>query len=268
MGFAEHCLGELRYLTVPSFDKTGVVRHLFTTRLGGVSSGKVTSLNLGLARRDSRENILRNYEIACGAVGIDYRNLVLSSQTHGDVVRVVTRDDIGKGIVRESDIHGVDALVTKERGVPLCTFYADCVPIFLLDPIARVIGLAHSGWRGTIKEIGPRTVAAMERLGARAERILAGIGPSIGPCHFEVDEDVASEFRGIGDEFVKSAEVKGKFLVDLWRIVEGQLMSCGVRRGNITVARRCTYCENNAFYSHRADLGKTGSLAAIMEMVE
>lgn len=261
-GFERNEAGRLVYYTIPAFERTGLVRHCFTTRLGGVSEGEAASLNLGFQRRDKRENVLENYRIVADAIGVEAGKLVASNQVHGDTVRIVTAADCGKGIVRESDIVGVDALVCSEADVPMVTYYADCVPVFFLDPHARVAALAHSGWRSTVRRISVKVIEAMRQLGCVPGDILVGIGPSIGQCHFEVDADVAEQFEA---QFVLARGEK--YYVDLWGVIAGQLRSAGVRDENITLASLCTFCHHDEFYSHRADHGKTGSLAAIMQLV-
>lgn len=262
-GFSRRQKGAVVYYTIPSFDKTDIVRHCVTTRLGGVSTGEAASLNLGFRRNDTRQNVLKNFELVGAAIGIDHNAAVLSYQVHGDTVRVVTAADIGKGITRESDIIGVDALVCAEAGVPIVTFYADCVPLLFLDPHTKTIALAHSGWRSTVRQIGVKTIKTMTRhFGCVPENILVGIGPSIGQCHFEVDADVARYFDSA---FVRQ---KGKkYHVDLWGVIVSQLVGAGIKDENITLSGICTYCNCHEFYSHRADGGKTGSFAAFLQLV-
>ena len=262
IGFKRHTTGNLVYYTIPSFDNTGVVKHCFTTRLGGVSTGETSSLNLGFNKNDMHENVLENYSIIGGALGIDPQKLVFSNQVHKDVVRIITSADCGKGITRQNDIVGVDALVCGESGVPFITFYADCVPLFFLDPEKKVTALTHSGWRSTVKNIAANTVAEMSNeFGCKPSDLLVGIGPSIGSCHFEVDAEVAVVFS---DAYKR--KVGDKYHIDLWSMILKQLTNAGVKDGNITLAGVCTYCNSGEFFSHRADNGKTGSLAALMEI--
>lgn len=262
LGFERKSSGRLVYYTIGSFERTGLVRHCFTTRLGGVSEGEAASLNLGFQRKDTKENVLNNYQIVADAIGVDVGKMVASNQVHGDTVRIVTQDDWGKGIVRESDIKAVDALICQEPNVPMVTYYADCVPVFFLDPRAKVAALAHSGWRSTVKKISAKVIDTMRGLGCRPEDVLVGVGPSIGQCHFEVDGDVAQQFE---QRFVENRG--SKFHVDLWGVIAGQLIAAGIQPENITLANLCTYCHHEEFYSHRADHGKTGSLAAVMQLI-
>lgn len=258
--------GELEYLTIPSFEKTGLVKHCFTTRRGGVSTGEAASLNLSYKRKDTQENVRKNFEIICSAIGVDHHNIVFSDQTHRNGIHIATADDLGKGIYRESDITDADGLVTVERGVPLCTFYADCVPLFFLDPHKKIIASVHSGWKSTLLKIGKEAVKAMISLGSNPQDILAAIGPSIGPCHFEVGQDVAEQFTGTFGFDIVDRTVGDKTYIDLWKTNVNILLESGIKDDNITLAKTCTYCNKDRFYSYRGDQHKTGSLCGIIEL--
>ena len=259
----------LIYYTIESFEKTGLVKHGFSTRIGGVSGGDLYSLNLGVKKQDTRENVLDNYKIFTKSLGIDIEDLVLSHQVHKDNIREVNEEDRGKGLIRETDIEDTDGFITNKRGVALVTFYADCVPIFLLDPVKKAIGLTHAGWKGTVSRIGQKTLEKMiKAYGTDPKDVLIGIGPSIGECCFEVGGEVIEEvkkcFDKAEDYFYKKDN--GKFMLDLWAINKDQFLDMGVSVENITVSNICTKCNNDIFFSHRGDNGKTGSLAAIMEL--
>ncbi len=261
-GFERHTKGDLVYYTVPAFTDTGLVNHGFSTRLGGVSTGETAMLNLGFYRKDTRENVYANYGIFCDAVGIERDKLVLSKQEHHDGIRLLTAADCGKGIVRESDITDTDAFICNTPGVPAVIFCADCVPVFLLDTKLKAFGLIHSGWRSTVLGISKKTVQKMqEAFGTDPADILAAIGPSIGQCHFEVDGDVAARF-----DAKYSRRVGEKFHIDLWGVIEEQLLSAGVRAEAITKANLCTYCHCDEFFSNRAHHGKIGLMGAMMEL--
>jgi YfiH family protein len=137
------------------------ISHCYTTKKGGVSNGVFASLNMGFNRGDDKEKVLENYKLVCKELGIDEKNLVLSNQVHKDTIKYVTKDDIGKGIYRESDILEVDGLMTDVKGVGIVTFYADCVPLLFYDPIHHVIACSHAGWRGTVLKIGAKTISEM-----------------------------------------------------------------------------------------------------------
>lgn len=246
-----------------------ILTHCFTTRIGGVSEGECSSMNMGFNRNDKRENVEVNYKRISKALGLDYRNMVFSNQVHDNKVRRVTAEDKGKGIVRSSDIIGVDGLVTNEKQVVLVTFYADCVPLFFFDPVKKVIALSHSGWRSTIKAIGKETLREMHDLyGCSSADIIAGIGPSISKCCFEVGDEVYDEFINAfpwcHNMCIKGNE--GKWHIDLQEIIKKSLIEEGLKDENISISGICTKCNNDLFFSHRGDKGKTGSLAAIMQI--
>lgn len=269
--FHIHRDGELVYLTIPAFDETGLVNHCFSTKMGGVSEGIYASMNASFGRGDADENIRRNLEILSGAVGIDYTQLVFSNQIHEDEVRMVNAHDRGKGITRESDIKGVDGLMTDTTQVPLHTTYADCVPLYFLDPVKKVIALTHAGWRGTVKKIGAKTVQMMEReYSSKSKDILVCIAPSIGPCCFEVGEEVAEVFMEVFPKSEHSSILRKKpgqkYMIDLWTANKLILLDVGIQEENMTVTDICTKCNHDFMFSHRATNGKRGSLAAIMEL--
>jgi polyphenol oxidase len=260
---------ELVYLSIPAFERTGLVKHCFTTRIGGVSQGVYNSLNTSLDKEDPEENVRRNLELVCSAIGIDYTRLVLSDQTHEDIIRVVTEADIGKGITVASDIVNTDGLMTNIPGIPLITFYADCVPLFFLDTKQRAIAVTHSGWKGTVLKIGAKTIKQMaEVYGTKPEDCLVGIGPSIEMDCFEVGPEVAQEFRDAFDNWAEFIKPFGddKFKIDLWKVNKLMLMKAGVPEENITISGYCTKCNEDLLFSYRRDKGRTGSLSAIMEL--
>lgn len=257
-------------MTIPSFEDSGLVKHCFTTRKGGVSQGIYHSLNTSLIKSDPAENVRENLDRVCTAIGIDCKKLVFSQQVHGDHIRIVTAEDLGKGITKESDILETDALITNVPGVPLITFYADCVSVFILDPVNRAVGLAHSGWKGTVLKIAQKTlVKMMETYGTRPENCLVGIGPSIERSCFEIKEDAAQLFKDSFPDWACFMAKKDQehYTADLWLANELMLTALGVQPQNITVSGLCTCCNEDLFFSHRRDRGKTGSLSAIIELV-
>lgn len=269
-GFRLNRINGLFFLTIPAFEETKLVKHCFTTRVGGVSEGVYSTLNTSPMKEDPLENVLKNLEAVCSTVGIDYRKLVLSDQTHGDNIRIVTEKDIGKGIAKPGDIRNVDGLMTNIPGIPLITFYADCVPLFFLDTVKKVIALTHSGWKGTVLKIGAKTVKKMaEVYGTKPEDCLVGIGPSIEMDCFEVGMDAARCFM---DSFGNWKEFMvpygdSKYKIDLWKANKLMLLEQGVPEKNITVSGYCTKCNEDLFFSYRRDKGNTGSLSAIMQLV-
>lgn len=270
MAFVRHERGGIVYFTIPSFDDTGMVKHCFSTRKGGVSSGQVKGLNLGFSRPDSWENVAANFERLCSAVGIDKESLVFSHQVHGTTIRRVTREDAGKGIWRVSDIRNTDGLITDEKEVTLTTFYADCVPLFFLDPVKRAIGLTHAGWKGTVAGIAAVTLTKMiEAFGSHPGDMLVGIGPSICRDCYEVDMPVIEKLRE-GFESWREVTVplgKDRYLLDLQLTNSMILHKAGVKNDNITGSGLCTRCCKELFYSYRRERENTGSLAALLQLV-
>ena len=270
MAFKRHEREGIVYFTIPSFDDKGMVKHCFTSKVGGVNSGRAKGLNLGFSRPVSGENVTANFERLCSVVGIDKESLVLSHQVHGTRIRRVAVQDTGKGIWRDSDIKNTDGLITDQREVTLVTFHADCVPLFFLDPVRRAIGLAHAGWKGTVSGIAAAALEAMkEAFGSQPEDMLVGIGPSIcGKC-YEVDMPVIKRLKeNIG--FWRDVTVslgKGKFLFDLQRTNRALLCSAGVKDENITESGLCTRCNEELFYSYRREGKNTGSLAALLQLL-
>ena len=256
------------YLTFPSFEKYDYVNHAFSTRLGGMSQNEYASMNLNFGRGDKDENVIENFHRFCTAAGFDYSTLVASSQDHHTVIRRVDSQNYGTGIWKPKDMKSVDGLITNENNVTLVTYYADCVPLFFLDTQKHAIGLAHAGWRGTVAKIGAKMVTTMEsEFGSRPCDLIAGIGPSIGPCCFEVDAPVYDEFAKLTElhpqEFIEN-KGNGKYMIDLWEANRRVICGAGVPTENITVARLCTQCNADWLYSHRASEGKRGGLAAMM----
>lgn len=258
----------VQFLQFKSLLKYKNITHCFTTRNGGVSKNEYSSLNLAFNKNDDKKNVYENFKRLSKAVGIDIENMVFSNQVHDNKIKVVGREDRGKGIVRESDIIGIDGLITNEKEVALVTFYADCVPVFLYDSVKNVIGLVHSGWRGTVKEISKVAVRKMnEFFHCNSENIEVVIGPSIGKCCFEVHENVFLEFKKeISWSRGYSEKVNSKWHIDLKGIIKKSLMSEGIREENIYNSGICTKCNKDLFFSHRGDKGKTGTLAAIIQL--
>jgi len=260
----------LAYLTIPSFEETGLVKHGFSTRLGGVSKPPYDTLNLGLQKQDDKNSVLENYRLFCKALDITPVNLVASNQVHKAEIYIACAEDRGKGIFKNTDIIGMDALITKVREVALVTYYADCVPIFLLDKKTPAVGLAHAGWRGTTSKIGKKTLEKMmKEFGSLPENILVGIGPCINSCCYEVGASVVNRIKDAFPYWNELIEGNsdGKWMLDLVLANKRQLEEAGINPSQITVSGFCTSCNNDLFFSYRADRGKTGSLAAIIQLI-
>ncbi len=260
------------YLTFPAFSAVPFVRHAFSTRVGGVSRGEFSSMNLSFHRGDPDETVLTNYHRFCDAAGFSFDSLVASAQDHHTEIRRVTKRECGIGIWRPRDQESVDGLLTDEPGVTLVTYYADCVPLYFLDPVHRAIGLAHAGWRGTVAGMGIKMAEAMaHKFGSRPEELLAAIGPSIGPCCYEVDQPVADAFAARTDWkpecFLRDCG-DGKYMLNLWEANRRALLRAGLLEAHISVAELCTQCHADWLFSHRASGGKRGGMAAFLALKE
>ena len=257
------------YLSYPSFEKIPQVVHGFSTRLGGVSEGIYSSMNLSFTRGDSEEAVRENYRRMADALGFSCEDIVTSDQTHTTNVRVITEEDRGNGITRPRPYTDVDGMVTNVPGLVLTTFYADCVPLFFVDPIHGAVGLSHSGWRGTAGKIGAVTVEKMrETYGTRPEDIYSAIGPSICQECYEVSEDVIEEFKKSFQkkdwESLFYKKDNGKYQLDLWEANRIIMIEAGIQESHISMPGICT-CHNPEFlFSHRASKGKRGNLAAFL----
>lgn len=255
------------YISFNALEQTGMVVNAFSTRQGGVSVGCLESMNLGFNRGDLDENVLKNHKIFAKAVGFPYENIVTTNQTHTTNVRVVTKEDCGKGIAKDRDYSDVDGLITNIPGIVLATYYADCVPLYILDPINKAIGLSHSGWKGTVNRIGENTLKLMnENYGTNPKDVICCIGPSICQDCYEISEDVANEFI---NEFGKNNKIlynkgNGKYQLNLWESVKQVFLDAGVEYDNIYTTDICTCCNKDELFSHRGHHGKRGNLAAFL----
>ncbi len=274
---ADECLrlhdqNGISYFTFPALDQTGLVRHAFSTRLGGVSQGQFATMNFSFTRGDDPEHVRENYRRMADVLGVSEEKMVLSHQTHTTNVRVIHEEDVGKGIARERDYQDVDGLVTDLAGVTLVTFFADCVPLYLVDPVHRAIGLSHSGWRGTVHRMGKVTLEVMRReYGTRAEDVIAAIGPSICQDCYEVGEDVVREFSETFEpddqKRIFYQKKDGKYQLNLWEANRLVFREAGVLAQHIHVTDICTHCNPQWMFSHRAQGEKRGNLAAFLSLI-
>ena len=264
-----HECGGVVCLTFPILEQLPGIVHGFSTRLGGVSQGDVGTMNLSFSRESSRQNVEENYRRLAKAIGYEPERLVCSRQTHTTNVRVVTEEDCGIGFCRSGEYDNIDGLVTNVPGIPLMTFYADCVPLLLADPVHRAIGCAHSGWRGTAANMGKAALEVMKReYGTEAKDVITAIGPSICQDCYEVSEDVIDQFREVyhrkiwPDLFYEKQN--GKFQLNLWEACRQNFLMAGVLPEHISLPDLCTCCNPKFLFSHRASRGNRGNLAAVV----
>ena len=258
------------YLSYNSLREINFINHAFTTRLGGVSEGIFSSMNMAFNRGDDSEHVTENYRRFCKSAGFDFDSLVASAQVHETNVRAVTSKDKGVGITRPRDLQSVDALITNEPGVTLVTYYADCTPLFFVDTKRKAIGLAHADWRGTVGRIGEKVIEKMTALyGTDPKDIKAAVGPAISVCCYEVDEPVAEQFRKLGDLdnsrflFPKGGD---KYMLNLLEANKQILTAAGVPAENITLSDLCTNCNSDLLWSHRATKGERGTMSAFLSI--
>ncbi len=241
--------------------------HCFTSKLGGVSSGPYEGLNMGYNAGDLEADVNENHQLLCKAVGLEDQSFVFSKQVHKtDVYQVNETFDPN---VDQVQIKAVDGLITNAPNFALHTVYADCVPIFIVDPVNKAVGVAHAGWRGTVNRIAQSLLEAMtDSYGTTPETCLAGIGPSIGPCCFEVGKEVTYTFiKAFGNKpFYLERSTGTKDYIDLWKTNAYILEELGIPSDAIICAEMCTCCNPEYFYSYRRDQGVTGRMAGIIKV--
>ncbi len=261
------------YISFPALEGFDWLCHGCSTRRGGVSTGIHSTMNLGFQNGDQPEAVYENYKRICAAIGVEPESVVHAKQTHKDKTRIVTAMDRGKGFNRERDYDEIDALVTNEAGLTLTILTADCVPVFLVDPVKRAIGLVHSGWRGTVQRIAAKTVRCMqETYDSEPSDMIAVTGPCICSDCYEVGEEVAENFRTeFGNKvfqqisYVKnSSDTGGKPHIDLSEAITQTLLEAGLKESSITQSRLCTSCNSDLLFSHRVTQGKRGTLASFL----
>ncbi|MGE5576936.1 MAG: peptidoglycan editing factor PgeF [Syntrophothermus sp.] len=261
----------ITYMHFVEIEDLGLVTHAFSTRLGGVSKPPYDSLNLGYHVADDPEAVSENRRRFFAGLGIARAQVVAVEQVHGDRVVVVDREVLERGRESPNELNpllaATDAMVTAVSGVALAIFTADCVPVIIVDPVRRVVGAAHAGWQGTVRKIAAKTVKVMqESFGTRPADCRVALGPSIGPCCYEVDARVMDRIRENFDnpERLASPHGEGKWLLDLWAANSQSLQETGVKEENLLTSGCCAACRGDLFFSHRAGHGKTGRMAAVV----
>lgn len=258
------------FLAAEGFRAAGGVAHGFSTRLGGVSEGIFSSLNLGFNRGDDPDRVRENYRRFCAAIGADVNRIVMTGQIHETEIRTATPDLIKSDVCVPTG-YDCDGLITDQPGLVLTIFTADCIPVLLYDPVRRVIAAVHAGWRGTAKDIAGKAVDKMRLdYGCQPKRILAAIGPGISRCCFETHSDVPDAMTAaLGDSASPHITrlTNGKFTVDLKGINAALLMRAGVTADHIEISTDCTACLHETYWSHRVTQGRRGSQAAMIQLL-
>ncbi|MCI9216188.1 MAG: peptidoglycan editing factor PgeF [Dorea sp.] len=276
--FEEKEKNKVPYLSYPLFENTGLVNHGFSTRLGGVSTGCWYSMNISAARGDSPEHVAENRKRIAQAIGVREEDFTYTNQTHTTNVAVAREEDRGKQFLE------TDGIVTDVPGICLVTFFADCVPLYFVDPVKKAVGLSHSGWRGTAGKIGRVTVEKMkEEFGSNPEDILAAVGPSICQDCYEVSGDVIERFQEVFDrslwrklfypvEPLTEHDICGikerKYQLNLWEANRQIFLEAGIKEEHIAVTNLCTCCNPELLFSHRAAGNRRGNLSAFLGLKE
>ena len=261
---------EIGSLQVWFFENLSICKrigHFVSTRVGGHSSPPYDTLNLSFNVGDPPGNVHKNRERLMEAVGIPLNSVTTAKQIHGDRIKVVSKALRGKGSADfDGAIDGTDAMVTNVPNTCLMVLLADCVPLLLYDPSKEVIGIVHAGWKGTLRFIAQATIRTLQRrFGSSTGDILVGIGPSVGPCCYQVGEEVVSQVEqafGTTKHIVGNRSADGKGYLDLWEANLRQVLDAGVPGENIEIARTCTRHHPDVFFSYRHEKGKTGRFGA------
>ncbi len=274
--FTIHQNGDVRWLEPCAFEGSDEVRIVIATRFGGASSGIYSSMNFSYSQGDDPDLVRENYILFGKAIGVPAGTMVTSQQTHTVNLRYCTEEDCGKGAVRERDYTDVDGLYTDRKRLPLVISFADCVPVFIYDPVKRVIAAVHSGWRGTVGNIVSEVIGRLHsQYGTDPADLKALIGPSICADCYEVDEPVRTRFAETytAEELERiilppaDPESFGHYQLDLWEANRINLLNAGVRDDQITVTNLCTCCNPDLIFSHRATNGRRGVTVGLIEML-
>lgn len=253
------------FLSYPMFEETGIVNHGFSTRFGGVSKGCYATMNISTTRGDDPEAVAENCRRIANALGVEVEDFTYTQQTHTTNVVVVKAEDKGKRFAE------TDGMITNVPGICLVTFYADCVPLYFVDPVKKVIGLSHSGWRGTVGKMGKVTVEKMTtEYGCDPKDILAAIGPSICQDCYEVSEDVIDCFKEKFDEHLWDnlfyQKENGKYQLNLWEANHQIFLESGISEEHIAVTNVCTHCNPDVLFSHRTTGNARGNVSAFLAL--
>lgn len=266
-----HALAAVPVIRFHALDALPGIRASFTTKLGGISTGALSTLNLGFTRGDSTAHLRENYRVAGQSVGADLPHIVMTDQVHGTVIRYAEQR-MALGPDCTVKLTGVDGLWTDRPGLALSATFADCVPVYLADPVGKRIALVHSGWKGTAAEIALEAVRALSAAGSRPEDIICVIGPSIDGMHYEVTADLLTAFRARFPEEEMAVIFHRKnarhYTLDLWAAVYFSLRRAGVPIEHIHFSGISTYENADILWSHRRSGGIRGNMNGFLVLEE
>ena len=248
----------IEYLQSSIFSECDFLIHAFCTRNGGASEGEYDSLNISFKEGDLESRVLQNWHRLAMAFAIPLDHFLTLNQVHGNDILIIK--PFGD-YYSSSEALNYDAIVTNRTNLAICIKTADCVPIFLVDGVKKIIAFVHAGWRGTALEITAKVVRLLiEKYGSSPRDILTAIGPSIGQCCFEVDSAAANAFfeQKNNEAFLFPGARPSKWMLDLAEANRRQILNCGIPEANIDVSDLCTSCRQDLFFSHRGSGGITG----------
>jgi polyphenol oxidase len=246
----------VQFYTCPEIGKLPFIKHFFSTKVGGVSQGDYSSLNLGVYTNDLSENVNNNFSRINNAADMNSDNIMYLFQIHGNEFHVIDKNNFKNVCGNDGD-----AIITKDKNISIGVFTADCVPILIVDSVRKVVAVIHAGWKSTYLNIGKKVIEHMiNSMECKPEDIIAALGPSIGPCCFQVGEEVADKFNYVYKK-------DNGYFVDLWKENANQIFSCGISEDRIFSSNLCTVCNSDMFYSYRRDNGRTGRLGTFIQMI-
>ena len=258
----------IEYLQAPLLSECDFLVHAFCTRIGGVSQDDYKSLNMSFREGDEEFRVLANWDKLSAVFEIPMENFLVLNQVHGDDILVIK--PYGDYFTSREALN-YDAMVTTRTNLAICIKTADCVPVFIVDRIKKVIAAVHAGWRGSALGISAKVVRFMQNsCDSQPQDLLVAMGPSIGPCCYEVDLSTADAFRRQknAEDFLFPGKRKGRWMLDLVEVNRRQILSCGIPNTNIQAAGLCTVCRQDAFFSHRGSGGITGRQINFMMIKE
>jgi YfiH family protein len=265
-------IGNITFLFSPNLSRHRELTHAISTREGGVSSGNYNSLNLSFRVGDEQNKVIKNHQILSQTLGFDLSSLVTCQQIHQDAVARVDKSYFKKDcFLPNNSIPKTDALVTDVPGITLMTRYADCVPLLFYEPKAQAVAIAHAGWEGTLAGIGQKTVNVLVYdYHCQPQHILAAIGPSIGPCCYQINSTMAEHaLKKLpwAQEYIRESSDEGLYF-NLRQANKKQLKSAGIKDEQLYCTELCTSCKVDLFFSYRKEKRVTGRFGALIGLID